>query len=254
MASREKGFKVQDSKGGTMIFLALQTRLSPIDIVLSCVSNGVKVISLSSARPAHDRRRIFNPVDLRYKTRIVTVDSYKLFKLKWRVLAESKFKYIVFVHDHVEDIYDMPTVDDAFISGRLLRILKRTDRDDYEPAEERPADRSRLAAYMKAQQQISMIQKINMKLYTVRIKEDRDKMRKDIMIYLAGGYKTLPSYIEKYSGIFALITDPMVSRLRSAVVRAFKVGPDEASAETQIDRFDLAYVMAAVKKVEHPKK
>jgi hypothetical protein len=31
---------------------------------------------------------------------------------------------------------------------------------------------------MKAQQQISMIQKINMKLYTVRIKEDRDTMKK----------------------------------------------------------------------------
>ena len=107
---------------------------------------------------------------------------------------------------------------------------------------------------MKAQQQISMIQKINMKLYTVRIKEDRDKMRKDIMIYLAGGYKSLPSYIENYSGIFALITDPMVSRLRAAVVRAFKIGPDAASAETQIDRFDLAYVMAAVKKVEQSKK
>lgn len=237
-----------------MIFLVVQTKMAPIDLVLACGSHGVKVISLSSNRPAHARRRIFSPVDQVYKTRVVSIDSYKLFKLKWKVLAESKFKYIIFIHDHVEDIYDIPCIDETFISGRLLKLLPGIDKNEYEPTENRPVDNSRLASYMKAQQQISMIQKINMKLYTVRIKEDRDKMRKDIMIYLAGGYKSLPSYIENYSGIFALITDPMVSRLRAAVVRAFKIGPDAASAETQIDRFDLAYVMAAVKKVEQSKK
>jgi len=74
-------------------------------------------------------------------------------------------------------------------------------------------------------------------------------MRKDIMRYLAG-IKSKPN-LNAYPRIHKLMSDSMIPALRNAVILSRSLGtdgPDLASAQTDIDRFDIAYVQSYIGK------
>ena len=229
------------------VIRVLFTRIPPLDLANNLLEVGFVVYCVSSKRRGANRRIVLKPEVRCSKVRIVSFDTFLGLRMRWHTLASSKLEYIVFVSEFINDELELQEVSSP--KNQLQAFVLKLAAADYEPIEDRPCIKHpRILGHMKAQHKVSMIQKIGMKLYAIRLKEDRDRMRKEIMQYLAGKLKAPPTCVLDYPPIRSMLQKPEIKVLRQAVMLAYKVGPDDASAKTGIDRFDLAYIMAANKK------
>jgi hypothetical protein len=169
--------------------------------------------------------------------------------MRWGVIARAKVAYIIFVHDPHKSEYEVPNVGSKFLSSsaELPDLLDYAITLPFTVEQPPTPVRSDLDDIIKSEHKISIVHLLTTKLYTIRIKENRDKLRKELFCFLGGTIKTLPSDIHLYPPINALISSPSVKTLQKAITLARKVGPEEASSITGIDKFDISYILAASK-------
>lgn len=234
------------------ISVVVSCSASPLEVLRAGMLLGVKCVSLNFQRRGSGKKLILRPAveAEKYKSvRILSVDSFLTLRMRWGVIARAKVTYIVFVHDPHRSEYDVPEVGNKFLSSSV----ELPDLLDYAVSLSFTVDqpptpvRSDLDDIIKSEHKISIVHLLTTKLYTIRIKENRDKLRKELFCFIGGTVKTLPSDLHLYPPIHALITSPSVKTLQKAITLARKVGPEEASSATGIDKFDISYILAASK-------
>lgn len=220
--------------------------LTPLDVVYACSRFSINCTVFNSKLSISDRKKSFLHSPSSTRIHIVYFDSIKLLLRRWAALSRSKAKLLVLVNSC--DEYDIKSVDRLAISS-ILKVCQRLELSDTRPVEKPTHMHDMVTNAMKHNMQQSIVHKLSMSLYSVRDKTLRDSMRKDIMRYLAG-IKSKPN-LNAYPRIHKLMSDSMIPALRNAVILSRSLGtdgPDLASAQTDIDRFDIAYVQSYIGK------
>lgn len=220
--------------------------LTPLDVVYTCSRFSINCTVFNSKLSISDRKKRFVHSPSSTKVHVVYFDSIKLLLRKWSALSRSRVKLIILVNSC--DEYDIKLIDKLAISS-ILKACQRVEASDLELIEKPTHMHDMVTNAMKHNMQQSIVHKLSMSLYSVRDKTLRDSMRKDIMRYLAGT-KPKPD-LSAYPRINKLMSDSMIPALRRAVILSRSLGaggPDLASAQTNIDRFDIAYVESYINK------
>lgn len=222
-------------------------RLTPLDVVYTCSRYSITCTIFNSTLSITNRKKKFVQDPSATSVQVIYFDSIKLFLRKWVALTKSKLKLVVIVNSC--DEYDIKNIEpDAF--GSILKVcLRIEDSMEYVTVEKPAQVHDTVTDAMKHNMQHSIVHKLSMSLYSVKDKTTRDIMRKDIMKYLAGA-RAKP-VLSAYPRINKLMSDPLIPSLRKAVVLSRSIGvggPDKASAVTNIDRFDIAYIESYIGK------
>lgn len=230
-----------------ILMLRAAPELTPVDIVYTCSRFSITCTVFNSTLSISDRKKRYIQTPSATRIRVVYFDSIKLLLRKWNALSSSRLKMLVIVNSC--DEYEIKKVDKKDIAS-ILKVCKNLEADPSLESIERPVHiHDMVTNAMKCNMQQSIVHKLSMSLYSVKDKTLRDGMRKDIMRYLAGsGAK--PS-LASYPRIDKLMSDSMIPALRKAVILSRSIGPggpDVASAKTNIDRFDIAYVESYITK------
>ena len=106
--------------------------------------------------------------------------------------------------------------------------------------------RDALQSVINKHRQVSIVQKLQTRLYQVKDREHRDAIRSVILKYLAGVGSLESLRVVTYKPLYELITSKEADKLRKAVKFSLRPGntAEDASREHKIDKFDIAYVIA----------
>lgn len=220
--------------------------LTPLDVVYACSRFSITCTVFNNKLSISERKKQFIQSPTATRVQVVYFDSIKLLLRRWAALSKSKVKLLVIVNSC--DEYDIKSIDRLAITS-ILKVCQRIEKTDEHIAEKPTHLHDMVTNAMKHNMQQSIVHKLSMSLYSVKDKTLRDSMRKDIMRYLAGT-KPKPDLVV-YPRINKLMSDPMIPALRRAVILSRSLGeggPDLASAQTNIDRFDIAYVESYINK------
>lgn len=230
-----------------MILMVRSARqITPLDIVLACSKHRISCTIYNSTLSISDRKKRYIYTPSATSIRVVYFDSIQLLTRRWNKLCASKLKMLILVSRCDEyDIQDvtLDALDNIHSVCKKLEVLKTQN-------VAKPLHvQDMVTNAMKSNMQQSIVHKLSMSLYSVKDKALRDSMRKSIMRYLAGAGPR--PVLDSYSRINKLMSDPMIPGLRNAVILSRSLGtggPDIASAKTNIDRFDIAYVESYLSK------
>lgn len=229
-----------------IVMLRAAKELTPLDVVHTCSRFSITCTVFNSTLAISDRKKRYVHSPSATKVRVVYFDSIKLLLRRWKALSASKLRMLVIVNSC--DEYELKQIQKQDIVS-ILKVCKKLETTDTTNVDRPVHIHDMVTNAMKCNMQQSIVHKLSMSLYSVKDKSLRDEMRKSIMRYLAGsGAK--PSMLA-YPRINKLMSDPMIPALRRAVILSRSLGqggPDLASAQTNIDRFDIAYVESYITK------
>lgn len=220
--------------------------LTPLDIVYACSRYSITCTVFNSILSITQRKKRFTQDPQATSVQVVYFDSTRLFLRKWSALVNSRLKLLVIINSC--DEYEIKTIDVGAMAS-ILKACRRLEDSDSVIIDKPIRLRDAVTEAMRHNMQQSIVHKLSMSLYSVKDKNLRDSMRKDIMKYLAGS-RSKP-VLASYPRINKLMSDPMIPGLRKAVVLSRSLGqggPDKASALTNIDRFDIAYIESYINK------
>lgn len=223
-----------------ILMLRSVRQLTPVDIVLECARSRITCTVYNSALPISSRKKRYVHAPSSTNIRVVYFDSIQLLMRRWNRLCASRLKMLVLVSRC--DEYELKEVTRDQLTG-LSSVCNRLSTTATENIDKPLHVHDMVTNAMKRNMQQSIVHKLSMSLYSIKDKTLRDSMRKSIMRYLAG-VGARPR-LESYARINKLMSDPMIPGLRKAVMLSRSLGPggpDLASAKTNIDRFDIAYV------------
>jgi hypothetical protein len=229
-----------------IMMLRAASELTPLDVVYACSRFSITCTVFNSKLSIADRKKRFDQEPSSTPVQVIYFDSIKLLMKKWHALSKSRLRLLVLVNSC--DEYDIKNIGRDSLNS-ILKVCKRIEESEPTDLEKPVHIHDMVTNAMKHNMQQSIVHKLSMSLYSVKDKVIRDSMRKDIMRYLAGS-RTKPD-LTKYPRISRLMSDSMIPALRKAVVLSRSIGaggPDIASAKTNIDRFDIAYIESYITK------